>query len=162
LTADEKIVVGAGNMAVSDSPNMQLIAYALGSCIGLAAYDPLIRIGGLIHIMLPEACAGEGSNRNPFMFADTGLPLFFDELYKLGATKSRLELKMAGGASLFNERKVFNIGERNHDFIKNYIKKNNFKLIAETIGGTSSRTMVVFLNTGKVFIKNPGIVEIEL
>jgi len=158
----DKIVVGVGDMAVSNVPNAQIITYALGSCIGLTAYDPLMRIGGLIHIMLPEAKDGGGSGQNPYMYADTGLPLFFDALFKLGAMKARLEIKLAGGASLFNENKLFNIGERNYTYIRNYIAVNFYHLRGEAIGGTCSRTMTAFLSTGKVYLKIPGIGEVEL
>jgi chemotaxis protein CheD len=157
----EKIIVGVGDMAVSKAPGGQLVTYALGSCIGLFAYDPLIKAGGLIHIMLPEATE-DASGQNPFMFADTGLPIFFEELFKLGCMKVRLKVKLAGGASLFDDKKMFNIGERNYNYIVNYLRENNYALLAETIGGTNSRTMTSHLDTGKVFIKIPGIGEVEL
>lgn len=150
-------------MATSNAPDGQIITYALGSCIGLSAYDPVMRIGGLIHIMLPEPGKGETqSDENPFIYASSGLPIFFDELYSLGAMKVRLELKMAGGASLFNANKMFNIGDRNIEYIQSYIKSNGFTLRALAIGGTSSRTMTTHLINGKVLLKIPGIGEVEL
>jgi len=158
----EKIIVGVGDMMISSTQNAVIVTYALGSCIGLSAYDPLLRLGGLIHIMLPEATDGLSSQKNPYMFAETGLPIFFDELLKLGSKKFRLEIKIAGGASLFNENKMFNIGERNYNYIRNYLSVNGYRLTSEAVGGTCSRTMATDINTGKVTIKIPGIGEVEL
>lgn len=163
MLSAKKIIVGVGDMATTNIPDAKIITYALGSCIGVSAYDPLMRIGGLIHIMLPEVATGDtSSGENPFIYASTGLPIFFDELLKLGAMKFRLELKLAGGASLFNENKLFNIGERNYTYIRQYIKDNNYKLVSEAIGGTCSRTMTTLLSTGKVYLKIPGVGEVEL
>jgi len=83
-----KIVVGMADMQVSKEPEAMLISFALGSCIGVTLYDPLIRVGGLLHFMLPDSQIDpQKSQKNPWMFADTGIPLFFRGAYKLGAEK---------------------------------------------------------------------------
>ncbi len=157
-----KLIVGVGDMSVSNKPDSLIVTYALGSCIGLAAYDPLVRAGGLIHIMLPNTTDALSIKRNPIMFIETGFPIFFEELYKLGAAKPRLIIKIAGGASLYSNNNMFNIGARNCEYTKRYLQENNMKLVAQSIGGTYARTMKLTLKNGKVWVKIPGLGSVEL
>src|SRR5580704_7365999 len=96
-----RILVGVGDMAVSGDTQVVLSTYALGSCVGIAAFDPINRSGGLLHIMLPDsAIAPAKAAKNPAMFADTGLALFFRSLRGMRAYQANIQLMVAGGANV--------------------------------------------------------------
>ena len=83
-----KIVVGVADMAVSKNPNDEIITYALGSCLGITVYDPVVQVGGMIHIMLPMSTIdAEKAKNKPYMFVDTGVPILFNECYKKNKRK---------------------------------------------------------------------------
>jgi chemotaxis protein CheD len=87
------LIVGVGDMKVSNDPESILITYSLGSCIALAIYDPVVKVGGLLHYMLPDSSLDESKARkNPYMFGNTGIPVLFKETYKFGAKKNRLKI----------------------------------------------------------------------
>ena len=150
------IVVGMGDMKVGENPG-SILTYALGSCIGISAYDPVLKVGGILHYMLPDASLDlNKARKNPYMFGNTGIPLLFKSLYKLGAVKSRIQVKIAGGADMFNALGAFNIGKRNYMMARKLLWKNGILITTEDVGGTISRTMRLELDTGDVFIKCPG------
>jgi chemotaxis protein CheD len=148
------IVVGISDVRVSNNMNDVLVTYALGSCIGVAIYDPVAKIGGLLHFMLPESSLDiKKASENPAMFADTGIPLLFKSCYKFGADKKRMKVKVAGGASILDDSNFFRIGQKNITAMKKLFWKNNVLIEAEDIGSNHNRTMHVHLSTGKVFVK---------
>ena len=149
-------------MAISSDPRAELITHALGSCIGVSAYDPIRQIGGLIHIMLPlSKNSPDTARNNPLKYVDTGIPLFFKELFKAGAQRDTLEIKLAGGAMLIDKRERFKIGERNYTILRKLLWKNDLLIAAEDIGGNTSRTMSLFIETGRVVVRSQTG-EIEL
>jgi len=152
-----KIIVGIADMQITNDPDATLITYSLGSCIGVAIYDPAARVGGLLHYMLPDSSIDlQKAQQNPWMFADTGIPLLFKEAYKLGAEKKRLQVKIAGGSQIMDESGYFNIGKRNHMALRKIFWKNNVLIQSEEIGGSVNRTLAVELSSGKVWIKTSG------
>ncbi|NTW17986.1 MAG: chemotaxis protein CheD, partial [Syntrophaceae bacterium] len=99
-----EIVVGISDFKVSNNANDMLVTYALGSCIGVAVYDPVVKVAGLLHFMLPESSLdAKKAGETPAMFADTGIPLLFKSCYKFGADKKRMVVKVAGGASILDD-----------------------------------------------------------
>ena len=120
------LIVGVGDMKVSNDPNAVLVTYSLGSCIGVGVYDPAVKVAGLLHYMLPESSLDPTkARRNPFMFGDTGIPMLFKETYRYGAKKSRLKVMVAGGAQILDQNGLFNIGKRNHALLRKMLWKNN-------------------------------------
>src|SRR5256885_16705940 len=108
------VVVGVSDCQVTKEVSNVLITYALGSCIAVSVYDPVARVGGLLHFMLPEAPANAAdAGKSPYMFADSGIPMLFREAYQHGAEKRRLRVRVAGGAKIMDAQGVFNIGQRN-------------------------------------------------
>jgi chemotaxis protein CheD len=104
-------IVGVADMKVSNNPAESVITYSLGSCIGLVVYDPTVRVGGILHYMLPESSIDrEKAAARPFMFADTGIPILFKSAYQLGAVKSRIRIYVAGGAEILDQKGFFNTG----------------------------------------------------
>ena len=144
-------------MVVSNDASAELATYSLGSCLGIAIFDPVKKVGGLLHIMLPDSKIDPAKAANvPFMFVDTGVPRLFQAACNLGAERRRLVIKVAGGAQLLDEKGVFNIGERNTIALKNLLTRNGYTIQSGDFGGLSSRTLRMDLNTGNVTIKSPG------
>lgn len=152
-----KHIVGISEMKVTDQVNHTLVTYALGSCIGVTIYDPVARVGGMIHCMLPLSKMDPNkAERTPGMFVDTGLPMLFEEAYRLGAAKSRIVLKVAGASCILDEKGTFKIGDRNYAVLRKILWKNNVLIAAEDVGGTIPRTMELDMATGQVTIKSRG------
>ena len=149
--------VGISEMRVSNTSSDVIVTYSLGSCIGLAVYDPVAMVGGMIHCMLPlsKIDPAKGATR-PYMFVDTGVPELLMTVYELGADRKRLVVKVAGAASLLDEKGLFKIGERNYTVLRKLLWKNNILIQAEDVGGTAARTMYLYLDTGRTIIKSGG------
>ncbi len=147
-------VLGISEIQVSKTPGDILITYSLGSCIGLTIYDPVVKIGGMIHYMLPlSKIAPDKARAKPGMFADTGIPLLLKRALELGAAKDRLIVKAVGGSELMDQNKVFNIGERNYLVLRKLLWKNNILIKAEDVGGNFSRTLRLEIDTGYTSVK---------
>lgn len=152
--ATKTMIVDIADMAVSKDPGALLITYSLGSCIGISIWDPVAKVGGLLHYMLPESTISpDKAQSNPYMFADLGIPLLFKKAYTLGADKKRIVVKAAGAAQLMDQKGVFNIGKRNHLALRKILWRNNVIIEKEDVGGFEGRTMKLEVATGKVLIK---------
>lgn len=149
------VVVDIADLAVSADPAATLITYSLGSCIGLALWDPVVRVGGMLHYMLPESqLSPEKARSSPAMFCDTGVPRLFRAAYELGAVKGRLVVKVAGGSQLLDDNGTFNIGKRNYLALRKIFWKNGVMIAAENVGGSISRTLKLDVGTGVVTIRS--------
>ena len=134
-----------------------LVTHALGSCLGLMVFDPVAKVGGLLHAMLPLSSINlEKARANPAMFVDTGVPLLFHSLYEKGALKTRLVVKAAGCGNPMGKNETFKIGERNYTVLKKLLWKNNILLEAEDVGGTNSRTIHFDVASGEVMLSTGG------
>lgn len=152
----QRVVIGVGDMAVSNNMNTVLSTYALGSCIGVIAYDAIAKCGGILHLMLPEAAVSpQKALTQPAMFADTGLPMFFKALVGLRAERHRLRLSIAGGASVIAGQDPFKIGERNTRATMDFIRKNVLNVSHSDTGGCISRTVHLELSSGTVSLITP-------
>lgn len=151
------LVVGIADMKVSNDPDITIITHALGSCIGLAVYDPQARVGGILHYMLPESKQDtHRAKSKPFMYADTGIPLLFKSCYEFGALKQRTSIKVAGGSQMMASTEIFNIGKRNYAALRKILFRNNVLIKKESIGGSVNRTMRLNISTGEVSLKISG------
>lgn len=151
-----KQIIGIADMKISKHPDDVLITYALGSCLGIAVYDAVANVGGLLHVMLPVSTVNPvKAEKNPLMFVDTGVPELFKACYKLGAKKERLIVKVAGGASLQNneDNDQFQIGKRNFLMLRKLLWKNNVLIKSYDVGENFSRTMSLDMATGNVILK---------
>jgi chemotaxis protein CheD len=157
------LVVGVGDCKLTADPETVLVTYALGSCIAVALYDPETRVAGLLHFMLPESTIdAQGGVACPFRYADTGTPMLFREAYRMGADKKRLIVRLAGGAAVFDDGGVFNIGKRNNTAIRKILWKAGVRIHAEDVGGNCSRTVRLDTGTGKFLVQTPGAKDNEL
>jgi len=150
-------IVYVGDMKVGTREDM-LITHALGSCLGLMIYDPVARVGGLLHAMLPlSKINAEKALEKPYMFVDTGVPKLFRAVYRLGGKKDRIVVKAAGCGHPLSNNEMFKIGERNYIVLKKILWKNNVLLDAEDIGGTASRTIHFELATGSIMVSSSNV-----
>ncbi len=151
------MIVGISEVKISGNSNDMIITYALGSCVGISVYDPVARVGGLLHYMLPYSALDEKKAKdNPAMFADTGIPLLFKACYRLGAEKKRMIVKVAGGASILDDTNFFRIGQKNIMAMRKIFWKNNIMITAEDTGATHNRTLRLEIATGKTFVRSSG------
>ena len=150
--------VGVAEMRIAVEPGDVLVTHALGSCLGLAVYDPVAQVGDLLHIMMPQGSINPAkAEANPYMFEDTGEPEFYRELYSVGAVKGRLSVKVAGGANVHNDGSDhFNIGKRNYIVLRKLFWKNGILITAEEVGGAIARTMYLEIGSGRVWISTAG------
>jgi chemotaxis protein CheD len=149
--------VMVGDMKIGVDGDM-VVTHALGSCLGLVVFDPAVKVGGLLHAMLPLSNINpEKARANPAMFVDTGVPLLFNALYEKGAVKSRLVVKAAGCGNPMGKNEVFKIGERNYTVLKKLLWKNNILLEAEDVGGMVSRTIHFDVSSGQVVLSSGGV-----
>ena len=151
----KKISVGIADMKITRQEGI-LITYALGSCIGISFYDPMIKLGALLHIMLPQK---QGTDANVFKFADSGIPETLRKLQAFGATKSRMVCKIAGGAKMFEMKGgggLGNIGERNAQNVKRILMAEGLRVASEDTGANYARTMLLDVATGKVYVRSAG------
>lgn len=153
----QNMIVGVGDMLASNNVQANLVTYSLGSCVGVVIYDPVAKVGGLLHAMLPDSTINaERAATRPYMFVDTGLPALFHAVYALGGLKPRLIIKLAGGAEFLDEKKLFNIGQRNVETVLAMLTRNGVQLRAQETGGHESRTVRLDLATGKLTLDMPG------
>ncbi len=154
---EHKVVVGIAEMAASNNPNVILTTYSLGSCLGIAIYDPVVHAAGLLHIMLPDSSIDPAKGAvKPCMFVDTGIPALFRACYQFGAQKQRMIISVAGGGQIMDDSGYFNIGKRNHEALTRLLSEHGLRVAAEQVGGAVNRTMYVSVATGDVRLKVSG------
>ncbi|MDR1482643.1 MAG: chemotaxis protein CheD [Synergistaceae bacterium] len=154
----QPVHVGMAEMVVSRHP-ATLITLGLGSCIGLVIFDQISRTAGMVHIMLPDS-RDVKNNPKPGKFADTAVPLLLDELQRLGANKSQLRAKMAGGAQMFSipgkDSAIFSVGNRNVEATLKHLSAEGVKLVASDTGGSKGRSVEFSTETMKFIVKTLG------
>ncbi|HNY22422.1 MAG TPA: chemotaxis protein CheD [Treponemataceae bacterium] len=147
--------VGIGEWAVARNADDIIKTYALGSCIAVIIHDVKTGIVGMIHIALPESSIDpEKAKSRPGYFADTGLPLMIEEMKQLGSLKQNVRVKIAGGASVMDDKGFFDIGKRNLLAAKKILWKSSLGAIAEDTGGEISRTVSVRALDGETTISS--------
>lgn len=152
----QRVVVGVGDMSVSNNPNITLSTYALGSCVAMVAYDAVSKAGGLLHVMLPESkLSPEKAAAKPAMFVDTGLPLLLKALGGVRADLMRVKIFLAGGATIMCTNDLFKIGERNAAAMHRHLGQYGLQVRHSSLGGTINRTVHLNIGTGEITLKTP-------
>jgi chemotaxis protein CheD len=148
------VMVGIAEAVMSRRAADVLIAHSLGSCIGVALYDAPMKLGGLLHFQLPTSGAdAERGRERPFMFADTGISRLLQRMEALGGERRRMRVDIAGGAKMWNDHGLFDIGRRNHAAIRKVLWQLGMFIKAEHIGGSAPRTMQLKIFDGTVTVK---------
>ena len=159
------VPVGIGELRASKDPLEVLVAYGLGSCIGVCLYDPQVKVGGLAHVMLPSS-ADAASQQPLSKFADQAVPMLIEEMGKLGALPRRMVCKMAGGAQMLVSPGFsgngFNVGERNAEAVRAALGRHGVALQRAEVGGHRGRTLSIHVSTGRIMVRTIGEKEIEL
>jgi len=153
------IKIGMADLNVATPPDV-LQTCGLGSCVGICLWDPVTKVSGMAHIMLPSSL--QGKNGNEAKFADTAVPLLIQGMLKLGAEKSRLVAKIAGGAQMFSfysANDIMKIGERNVEAVKMVLEKTKIRLIAEDVGGNYGRTIEFYSENGQLYVRTINLGE---
>lgn len=150
------IAIGLAELKISNNSSDILVAFGLGSCIGIGMYDPAINLGGMLHAVLPKNT--DGSDPSP-KYVDTGILMLFDQMIKAGANRSRLVVRMAGGANMLNVSSLsstFDIGNRNIDAARIVLDKLGIHLKSEEVGGKIGRTVRLYINDGRMTLRMMG------
>ena len=151
------IRVELADMKVSGQQDEMIATDSLGACIGLVVYDPKLKIGGLLHFMLPVSKIDPKRARTmPYMFADTGSLQLFKAIYAMGSKKDRLKVKVVGGSQLMGQSQLFDMGKRNYLILRKIFAKNNITISGEDIGGHYSRSVRLNLNSGECIVRTNG------
>ena len=148
------IEVQMGKMELAQVPE-RLVTRGLGSCLGITIYDPVKKVGAMVHPMLPDMDKSKIKS-NPSRFVNSGIHLALQELEKKGCFRSRMEIKMFGGAHMFsfiNADSALNVGQKNIEMAHAVFKELNIKILVEEVGGTFGRTIELDTESGKVLVK---------
>lgn len=159
------INIGMSQIEVASKPGTILVAPSLGSCIGLALFDPVSKIAGMVHIVLPDSTKITKETEMPGKYADTAIPEILQKMFAMGAKKNKLIIKIAGGAQMFNLQKnanVLNIGFRNTIAVKSALAKEHLEILKSDTGGNKGRTFKLDLDKGLFTVKIIGQNEIEM
>ena len=151
------IKVGMADLNVCKSPDM-ITTLGLGSCVGITLYDPVSKIGGLAHVMLPDSTVMK-ENTNIAKFADTGVVELVKQMEKLGAVRNRMVAKIAGGAQMFsfqNKTDLVRVGDRNVEASKKKLKELGIPILAEDTGLNFGRTVIFYPESGDYVIRAVG------
>ncbi len=154
----EIIKVGMADLKTCKAPDA-VTTLGLGSCVGIALRDPVLKVGGLAHIMLPDSTAMHGNNLVLAKFADTGIRELVRQLEVMGASRARLVAKIAGGATMFQVQgrgNIMKIGERNVEFTIKTLEELNIKLLAQDTGANYGRTVTFYPETGEFHVRAVG------
>lgn len=155
----EIIKVGMADLKTCVSPN-GVTTLGLGSCVGIAIRDTSNKIGGLAHIMLPDSKAMKNAQQNLAKFADTGVEELVKQMEKLGAKRSRMVAKIAGGATMFTFQgsgaNVGQVGDRNVDAVKAKLRELKIPILASDTGANYGRTVIFYPESGDFHIRAVG------
>lgn len=158
-----EIKVGMADLNVCVSPD-RITTLGLGSCVGIALRDPVTKIGGLAHIMLPDSTTIRNNSNIP-KFADTGIEELVKQVTRKGANRSRLVAKIAGGAQMFgfnSNSEMVRVGERNVQATKKKLAELKIPILAEDTGKNFGRTVIFYPETGDFVIRAVGKQEYKI
>ncbi len=160
----QAVVISLGEMHVTGDPSSQMVCFGIGSCIAFTAFDPVSKVSGMAHFVLPDSKQSSGGT-NQVRFVDTGIPILLDGLAQAGAMRSRLVFKIAGGAHMVVARGFesrLNIGQRNIEAARATMDALGLRLRSEDVGGAHGRTIRMTAATGSVTVSTVGGASYEL
>lgn len=143
-------------MEVGDTAQGVIVTYALGSCVGVTAFDSRRKVGGILHALLPDSRANTRVDPPPAMFVDTGLQELHAAMSELGSRPEHREYKVFGGARVVNATDFLSIGDRNVAMMKRLALMQRLHIKIWDVGGQSNRTIQLYLDNGDVAVRMPG------
>lgn len=160
---NDEIIVGMGELVVSNQPSTVLTCLGIGSCVAVCAFDPTSKVGGMAHVVLPH---GENASATtPSKYANIAIPTLLGEITKLGGDKSRLVIKVVGGARISTAPGfdgTFKIGDKNVEGVLAALGREKLAPSVMDVGGEKGRTVRMYLDTGKVMVQSVGAKPKEL
>ncbi len=156
------LVLGLGQMHVTNEVDAVLVCLGLGSCVALCAYDPIAKLAGMAHIVLPATTQGAAPHPK---FADAAIPMIIEQMRELGALKSRMAVKIVGGAQMVGANgtiALMNIGDRNVQAVTDILTQHGLDVRAAETGGNYGRTARLFVDSGTVLVSKAGGTSHEL
>lgn len=160
----ETIAVGLGDVCVTDDAAKSLAAYGLGSCIGVCVYDPIAKVGGIAHVVLPvsnPSAPGPPSTK----YADVAVPALLQQILKLGSSKRRLTVKLIGGARMIQAAgfdDTIEMGARNLEMVKKALAAEGLTIAATETGGHQGRSVWLHMDSCRVMVRVAGCEPWEL
>jgi chemotaxis protein CheD len=148
-------VIAQGEYAVGDQPEM-VISTILGSCVAVCLRDPVARIGGMNHILLPDS---GGGRLGAASFGASDMERLMNALLKRGATRSRLEAKVFGGAAVVAG--LSDIGARNTAFVRAFLAAEGIATLSENTGGDRPRQVRFWPESGRAQHRFVGLTEVD-
>jgi chemotaxis protein CheD len=149
-----RIDVGVGEIAIARVPDI-LVTSALGSCVGVALWDPFAQQGGLAHVMLPRGRDKSPGHDLPTRYATLAVPELIGALGRAGSPVRRLVAKIAGGASMFgNDSATTHVGDRNVTEVRRLLVEFGIPIRAEDVGGRYARTVELHLDSGTLMVRS--------
>ncbi len=164
LKDEVMVATGLGEMNISSDPGTVLACLGLGSCIGISAYDPVIHLGGMVHVVLPQGNEAD-CQKSPGKFANSALSFLITEMEKKGAVKKRIIFKIAGGAKIIKTvpaKSILDIGDRNVTAIKASFAENKIDIKAEDLLGDQGRSMWLHVESGVTRVRTTSGPVIEM
>lgn len=162
----DPISVGLGEQVVSRDPEDILVAYGLGSCMGVSMVDPVTRLSGLLHAVLPRWTSGmEPMDPASSKYVDSGIERLLATMVKEGANRHRLIVRIAGGANMLiapGLKNSFEIGTRNIETARLTFQRLNMTVKAEDVGGNIGRTVRLYVADSRLTVRIIGEKEKEL
>ena len=157
-------VVGIGDSALADAPGEVIVTHALGSCIAVCIWDPVIRVAGLLHFLLPDSRINPArAQEQPDTFADTGIPRLFQAAYARGLQKNRAVVCLVGGAEINGDGSgLLNVGRRNLLSARQLLWRNGVLIKNEAVGGSLPRTVTMLVESGRVQVMSGREHVVEL
>lgn len=155
--------VGLGELVVSHDPEDVLVAYGLGSCVGIGMYNTLTHAGGLLHAVLPEMFNSNKDSATKFV--NTGIPILYEKLKANGSEANHIQIFMAGGANMLINSQIgttFDIGTRNVTAALQIFERMKLHLIGSEVGGNNGRTVRLYISSGRMTVRVIGGTEKEL
>lgn len=152
-----KVKIGMAELDIIKKEGI-LTTLGLGSCVGISLYDKIEKVAGMAHIMLPDSTK-ISHNENKAKFADTAVPLLILKMEKMGARKSNMIAKLAGGAQMFSfaeKDDTMQVGKRNVIASRKALKKEGIRIVAEDVEKNYGRTIELSAETGKLLVKSIG------
>ncbi len=163
VIAPTRQAVGIGQIVVTKAPDTVLVAYGLGSCVGIAIFDEATSTAGMAHVLLPLAEDQALDPSEPARYGDVAVNALLQAMTRAGAKTTRLIVKLAGGASVLGQANspTFKVGQRNADAIREQFRQRGIPIAAEELGGNRGRTLELHPATGKAFIRLAASTAVE-
>lgn len=155
-TQQTDVVLGLGQIRVTNEADSVLVCLGLGSCVAICAYDPIAKVAGMAHIVLPATTSGAAPHPK---FADAAIPMIIKQMQELGALKVRMVVKIVGGAQMVGANGnigVMNIGDRNVEAVNKLLTDNGLAVKAAETGGDHGRTTRFYVDSGAVLVSRAG------